>query len=418
MSFTPTTRLNVAFRFDGSLRPVGQLALAQRRLLFEFAPSFLKDGLPLSPFTLPVKTGVHEEKKYTFEGLHGVFNDSLPDGWGRLLLDRAMEGVGVRRDQLTPLDRLAFVGSAAMGALTYEPAAASGEPVASTVDLLRLAEASRQVLAGDSAAVVAELLELGGSSGGARPKVFVDYHPERDALAVGSSVPQPGYLPLLVKFAARSDPEDVGAVEYAYAAMARAAGIRVSPTWLLRPSPSHPGFFGTRRFDRDDEHRVHVHSLSGLLHASHRFPSTNYETLLNVTRRLTRDQRSVESVFRRMVFNVAAHNRDDHSKNFAFQMSAAGEWSPTPAYDLTFSEGPGGTHWMALGGECKAPGRGHLLATARGAGVPEKAALAALDEVRAAVARWEAFASAAGVSRGSAERIGARLGSVDRDLRG
>ena len=210
-----------------------------------------------------------------------------------------------------------------------------------------------------------------------------------------------------MKFASREDPPDVGAVELAYAEMARAAGVEMAPAWLLGGRDGHPGFFATRRFDRLPEGgQLHLHSLCGLLHADHRVPSTDYETLLKVTRLLTRDQRAVEQAFRRMVFNVFAHNRDDHSRNFAFLMDGGGTWSLAPAYDLTFSHGPGGEHWMTLAGEGRDPGNPHLLAVAAEVGVAERNARTIIDEVKAGVSRWDDFASTAGVSRRSRRKVG------------
>jgi len=405
MRGTPTTQLQVSLRFGESSCVVGELSLHQQRIRFSFDATFLEAPLPLSPFKLPAAAGVHEETRYTFEGVHGLFNDSIADGWGRRLLDREMARQGIERAQITPLDRLAYVGSDSMGALTYEPMSPREPSPTVALDLLRLESEAQQVLAGDMTSHFPELLALGSSVGGARPKLLLDALPDGEA------------LPLLVKLRGQGDPVDIGAIEFAYARMARAAGIDMTRTWLLHPEVSHPGIFATQRFDRPDGHQVHIHSHSGLLHASHRFPSATYELLLKVTRHLTRDQQAVEANFRRMVFNIATHNRDDHSKNFAFQMNAAGEWGLTPAYDLTFSAGPGGTHWMALSGECSAPGRAHILSTASTTGVPAKTALAILEDVRAAVSRWEQLADESGVSRASTQRIGERLHTIDSELR-
>jgi len=413
--FRPVETLDVALAFEpGAEIPVGRLACNGHRILFEFARSFLDDPLPISPIMLRPAPGVLDEPRHRFEGLFGVFDDSLPDGWGRLLLDREMDRLGVGRERLTPLDRLAFVGEQGAGALVYRPAYEAGnEP--GDVDLHGLAEGALRVLSGEAGDVLRELLALGGSSGGARPKVRVDWHPEAGTLVAGRWMPDEGFLPLLVKFGNVEDPVDAGAVEHAYAAMARAAGIEVAPTWLLGARDDHPGFFATRRFDRPGHgRRLHLHSLCGVVHADHRFPSTDYETLLKATRLLTADQRAVEQVFRRMVFNVLAHNRDDHSRNFAFLMDSAGQWRPSPAYDLTFSHGPGGEHWMTLAGEGRQPGWEHVSSVARDTGVGDRSACDIVGEVRDAVGRWTDHAEGAGVSPGSAARILAVLESCGR----
>lgn len=407
MTFTPVEQLDVAFRFDGvEERSVGRLAWVGRRILFEFAPSFLADPLPLSPLRMAVRPGVLEDPRRTFEGLFGVFDDSLPDGWGRLLVDRDLERRGVRREVVTPLDRLAFVGEHGPGALIYRPATPEGR-TRSGVDLRTLADEARSVLAGDAATVFPQLLALGGSSGGARPKVLCALRPADGAVIVGRGGLPEGFVPVLVKFRNAADPKDAGAVEHAYAAMAREAGIDMAPSWLLAPVRADPGFFATQRFDRDP--RVHLHSLCGLLHADHRVPSVDYEDLLKTARFLTRDQRAVDQLFLRMVFNVFAHNRDDHSRNFAFTMDAEGAWTLAPAYDLTLSSGPGGEHWMTVAGEGRDPGESHLLAVAERAGVAVRTARGAMDAVRSALASWSRLAAESGVGRTSRARVAKAL---------
>jgi serine/threonine-protein kinase HipA len=412
VSFTPTRLLSVGLRLDGEERPVGRLAWVDRRILFEFDAAFLASPLPLSPLRLPVKPGVLEDPKRTFEGLFGLFDDSLPDGWGRLLLDREMDHRGVGRGALTPLDRLAFVGQEGAGALTYRPAWEAAAP--SVVDLAVVADEARRVLEGDEASVFPELIALGGSSGGARPKAYVGWRPEDGTLVAGRSVLPAGHLPVLVKFPLRGDPADVGAIELAYARMAVAAGIDVSPTWLLGTTREQPGYFATRRFDRAP--RAHIHTACGLLHADHRVPSLDYEALLKATRWLTRDQRAVDQMFRRMAFNVVAHNRDDHSRNFAFRMDETGRWHLAPAFDLTFSSGPGGEHWMTVAGEGRRPGTTHLFEVARRVGVVPEEAARIVDDVRASVADWASIAEEAGVGTSSRRRVGSALAGVSPGL--
>lgn len=409
--FTPVRLLSVFMRFGGESLLVGRLAWVERRILFEFAKDFPQRLNP-SPFRLRQAPGaaVIPGPERIFEGLHGVFNDSLPDGWGRLLMDRKLRAEGVMPGELTPLDRLAWVGSRGMGVLEYQPehpsfGAREGEEA---LDLDVLARQARLVLEDDAEAVLDQLLRAGGSPGGARPKVLVGCSPDRAHLVHGDDVLPEGYSHWLVKFGAREDPADMGAIELAYAHMARDAGI-VMPEAALFSTAGGGRFFGLKRFDRGDAERVHMLSLSGLLDADFRVPSVGYEELLKATRLLTRRQDEVEQVFARMVFNVFAHNRDDHPKNHSFLMGADGEWRVSPAYDVVFSSGPGGEHALAVAGEGRNPGPEHLLRVADSVGVPRKKAAESMDRVRATLGRWEEIAGQAGVSGAMQQAVAGRL---------
>ncbi|MDE1149894.1 MAG: type II toxin-antitoxin system HipA family toxin [Azospirillaceae bacterium] len=388
---------------------VGRLAWRDRAAWFEYDQAFLSQGFEVSPFRLRLGPGVMEGPREVFDRLHGLFNDSLPDGWGRLLMDRKLHQVGVQPGRLTPLDRLAWVGTRGMGALTYVPehpvlAADAGNDV----DLDRLAGESRLVLADDPVAVLDELLRIGGSPQGARPKALVGCSPAGTRLIHGVDDLPDAYEHWIVKFRGVGDPPDVGAIEQAYTGMARQAGIAMPPTRLF-PSTTGPGHFGIRRFDRVGNRRVHMHTLSGLLNIDHRLPSVGYDGLLKATRSLTRRQADVEQMFARMVFNVLAWNRDDHTKNHSFLMAADGTWSVSPAYDITFSSGPGGEHALDIAREGREPGIDHILRVAGDVGVRRDVALACVDQVKAAIDRWPQLASEAGVSATSAAEVGRRI---------
>ncbi|MCA9545290.1 MAG: type II toxin-antitoxin system HipA family toxin, partial [Myxococcales bacterium] len=336
MKLAHDTPLEVWLRqAPGVERRVGRLAAQRRQIFFEYDPAWLASGPALSPFHLPPRPGLYRDPQHVFEGLPGLCHDSLPDGWGRLLMDRQARKLGLRG--LTPLDRLACVGERGMGALVYRPAV-SLDAAQGPLDLDVLAHHAAEVLAGEAEDLLVELLRLGGSPAGARPKVLLARVPD-GTWTHGEADPPAEHEPWLVKFPARTDPEDIGAVEEAYARMARAAGVEVMPTALF-PSATGPGWFGTRRFDRVAGRRVHVHSLSGLLHADHRVPTLDYADLLKATFLLTKDHGEVVRQFRRAVFNVRAHNRDDHSRQFAFVLSDGGDWRLAPAYDLTCADGP------------------------------------------------------------------------------
>jgi serine/threonine-protein kinase HipA len=401
-------KLDVRFTRDpASSFLVGQLAEAEHRVYFEYAPDMLERGLWLSPLKLPLEGGLHEHTDREFGPLPGLFDDSLPDGWGLLLMDRHFRKAGLEPAGVSCLDRLAFLGTRTMGALTYHPPVDLEDAGRGMFDLQALADQSRRILAGSSEDVLPDLLRAGGSPAGARPKVLVGLRGE-EILSGEDDLPD-GYEHWIVKFFAKDDSPDTGAVEYAYSLMAREAGIDMPPCRVFETIDGDR-FFGARRFDRRGNRRFHVHSFGNLIHANFRIPSCDYGQLLKVTSILTRNHQDVLRCYRRMVFNVLAHNRDDHVKNFAFVMSDDGEWSLSPAYDLTYSTGPGGEHSMTVAGEGRDPGRGDLLRLADPAGISPKAAGAIIDEVTAGVHRWPDHANRAAVTPDSRRRIAGVLG--------
>jgi len=398
MTYIPVDLLHV---FLGNHK-VGRLALVGRRIYFEYEPTFITAGLEISPFKLPLKIGAVPLEDSIFEGLFGVFNDSLPDGWGRLLLDRQVRRHGIAPEQLTPLDRLTHVGRHGMGALRYEPDVNMSHLAEEVISLDHLARESTQVLTGDTDEVFPELLALAGSSAGARPKVMVGVNENRTNIIHGQQQLPEGYQHWMVKFASSSDIKDIGAVEYAYSLMAKASGIDMPQTHLFLASKG-TGYFGVQRFDRLGNEGIHMHSIAGLLHADHRLPSLDYESVLRATFLLTKNINEVEKMFRLAAFNVLAHNRDDHAKNFAYLMLPDGTWQASPAYDLTFSSGPGGEQSTTVMGEGKNPNVEHLLALAKKFDI--KPARPIIDEVQSAIFRWIEFADDAGVGAASKRKI-------------
>lgn len=389
---------------------VGRLAIdPHRRLLFQYDPAFLGSGLELSPLTLPLSPDVMIGPPDMFGGLMGLFEDSLPDGWGRLLLDRRATQLGMSPAALTPLDRLAVVGARTMGALVYEPEAPFEDPT-----IVKLAELERDagtVLHGVEGVDLERLIAVGGSPQGARPKVLVQLAPNGD-VHFGAREIAPGFTAWLVKFPAREDDRHSASLEHAYFLMAAAAGLDVPRTRVLGKTSRHPGHFAIERFDRDGTKRIHVHTLSGLVNLPQGYSAFDYRNLLRITRQLTHSEAAVAEVFRRACFNVFAHNRDDHSRNFAFVMDDRGTWHPSPAYDLTYAEGPGGEHTMLVAGEGRHPDRTHLATVA--ADLELKRSAAIIDEVRAAVARFPRFADQAGVPARLRDRITRALGLAKR----
>ena len=406
-TYTPTTEIKIGLDFSAGVIPVGRLASRDHKTYFEYDASFLKSGLEISPHRLPLKPGLYSFDYSLFEGLPGVFNDSLPDGWGRLLFDRALRSLGVLPSSVSALDRLAHVGTHGMGALIYEPDHSQVE-ADGLLSLDKLAEQAQDVMDGRSEDVIQMLLDLNGSSAGARPKALIGVDKLRQNISHGVSNLGEGYEPWLVKFANTHDGADAGAIEYVYAQMAKEAGIHV-PYVHLFPARHGAGYFAIKRFDRDGPKRFHMHTACGLLHSDFRIPSLDYEDLLALTGILTRDVREVEKMFRLAVFNVMAHNRDDHAKNFSYLMNEEGQWKLSPAYDLTFSSGPRMEQSTTVMGEGKNPSIEHLKKLGEGAGLSETQIAAIIEQTKAALAGWSDKAKEYGVSKANIDLVGKKL---------
>lgn len=412
MTHKPTPVLTVYIDTAKRVK-VGRLAAPGRQILFEYDPAFIASGLAISPFNLPLRAGVFQGDPAMFDGMFGLFNDSLPDGWGRLLLDRAVERHGINRGELTPLDRLAHVGPNGMGALIYEPDQSGEEDETVSLQLDRIADEAATVLAGEQGAIIDKLLKLNGASSGARPKVVAQVSADKKNVIHGSDALPEGYSHWMIKFPSANDASDIGQIEYAYSLMANDAGLKMPETFLFKSKRKK--YFGIKRFDRDGDRRVHMHSLSGLINADHRTPSLDYDTLLKVTLMLTKDVREVERAFAMATFNVLAHNRDDHSKNVSFLLDSKGDWRLAPAYDLTFSFGPGGEQSMMVMGEGKAPGVKHLRALADKHGI--RGGNAIIARVQKTLSKWPAFAQQAGVTKKSVALVERALaGIAKRDV--
>jgi serine/threonine-protein kinase HipA len=405
MAYSPIELLTVYLDARNQRRKVGRLAFKDRQLLFEYDASFIASGIELSPIKLPLRPGISVADTTIFDGLFGVFNDSLPDGWGRLLLDRTVEKYGIHRGQLNPLDRLAYVGRHGMGALSYEPELGLENTDDVPLALDRIAEESAAVLAGENEEVFEELLRLNGSSSGARPKIVAQVSPDKKRIIHGQQQLQSGFAHWMIKFPSSQDARDMGAIEYAYSLMAKDAGVEMPETHLFRTKRNK--YFGTKRFDRNGDARIHMHSLGGLIHADHRSPSLDYDTVLRVTLALTRNIQDAEKAYALACFNVLAHNRDDHVKNFSFLLNARNEWIFAPAYDLVFSYGPGGEQSMLVMGEGRNPGTAQLQTLGKQHGI--KNAPEILAKVERAVANWPHYAELADVSRKSTNDVAGKI---------
>lgn len=417
MNYSPVSQITASLDFGGdSVIQVGRLASAERgRIYFEYSP--ILRGLRISPLRLPPKPGLMTFDPMLFEGLPGVFYDSLPDGWGRLLLDRLARSKGIAPNQLTALDRLAHVGHSGMGALVYEPDLSGDRPY-DALDIDDLALKTEQVLRGSAEDVLEELVALNGSSAGTRPKAMISINPTGSRIIYGESDKTfKGYVPWLVKFPNTQDGPDAGAIEYVYSLMAREAGVFMSETRLF-PAKNGPGYFTTRRFDRKESEggmtRRHVHTAGGLLHSDFRTPSLDYEDLLALTEIMTRDMREVEKMYRHAVFNVMSHNRDDHAKNFSFVMDFKGEWKLSPAYDITFSSGPGGQQSTMVLGEGKYPSSENLRTLGKKAKLDNKTIAQIIESTRDALGGWKTRARQHNVSRANIKLIGDSIDQLTR----
>ena len=337
---------------------VGTLAKTPERVVaFEYDLDWLNNGFSISPFSLPLIKKVFIPKYEPFDGLFGVFNDSLPDGWGRLLVDRLFLKNKINPTEIDNLNRLAVVQESGMGALTYKPGHRfQTENDVSNLDIL--AQECSKILESQNSDNLDELFQLGGSSGGARPKIL-------------TSIDNKDWI---IKFPSSTDPKNIGEKEYQYSLCAKNCGINMTETKLF-PSEICSGYFGIKRFDRQSNKKVHMVSASGLLETSHRLPNLDYNLLMKLTLELTRNYEDIEQLFRLMCFNVFAHNRDDHSKNFSFLYDDnKKEWHLSPAYDLTYSFSFNGEHATTINGEGKNPNLDDILAVAKNIGLNEKSA--------------------------------------------
>ncbi len=309
---------------------IGKLAITPGSLCaFEYDAEYIKTGMSISPFILPLENRVFIAKRTPFAGGFGVFGDSLPDGWGNLILDYYLKQKGIDPNKLTILQRLSLIGSTGRGALEYFPDN-SNTTKDELIDFDLLAKEAEEILSSkDYNAKVDTLYQYGSSSGGARPKVFAKI----------------GDKEWLVKFKSSNDSKEIGQIEYEYSLLAKECGIEMPETKLIGGK-----YFGVERFDRTKQGKIHTISASGLLNADYRIPSLDYIELLKACAALTRNMEEVYKLFRQMVFNILISNRDDHSKNFSFQL-INNNWQLSPAYDLLPSIGFNGYHTTTINGK-------------------------------------------------------------------
>ncbi|MGN0367618.1 MAG: type II toxin-antitoxin system HipA family toxin [Wujia sp.] len=351
-------------------REVGTLALAgDGKVAFSYCQEWLEKGFSISPFSLPLENKVYVPYKRYFNGLYGVFADSLPDAWGNLLVDRILKGHGIN-ENVTILDRLAMVGKSGMGALEYEPDYhLTDDKVLDDLDYL--SQQCQKILNTEYSPELDALYKMGGSSGGARPKIITNVD--------GTD--------WMIKFPAHVDSREIGLQEYEYSKCAKKCGITMPETKLF-PSCECGGYFGIQRFDLvqggAENRKIHVVTTAGLLEADYQLPCLDYHDLMKLTRIITRENKEdIEDMFRRACFNVYAHNRDDHAKNFSFLYDEERDlWRLSPAYDLTYSNTYWGEHTTSVDGNGKNPGEQQLLNVGVKAGIRKNTCLEIMEQIK------------------------------------
>lgn len=319
------------------------------QIAFEYSAEAMAHGLELCAYTLPLQ-GPSLRRDFPAHqlALPGPVYDSLPDGWGMLLMDRLFKRRGLNPARIGPLERLAYIGQNAMGAMSFEPVAEDLLVSSEDIPLERLASDVREVLNGEGGPFLQKLLQVGGSPQGARPKALLYGD---GGTGVFSTQARSNLDAWLIKFPARQEPPEVCAIEAVYAECLRRCGIQTPPCHYFK-LPDGQAAFATKRFDRVDGLRVPMQSLAAFTGADFQNPGAlDYSNFIRATRLCTNDVRQQALAFERAVFNVVFNNRDDHPKNFAYVMAKAGNWTLAPAYDVTYCEGPGGYHQMDIMGE-------------------------------------------------------------------
>jgi len=404
---------------------VGAVALDPRlgAYAFGYDPAWLKTGIELAPLTMPARGyrgpfAFPDRPKPSFRGLPGMIADALPDDFGNALIDAWMAAKGVARDEVTALDRLAYMGRRGMGALEFRPVRGATRESSEPLEMKSLVEAARRALRGDltgdreAQAALANIIRVGASAGGARAKAVVGWNPATGDIRSGQFDLPPGFEHWLLKFDGVGKDDklgpgaDYGRIEYAYHLMARAAGITMTPCRLLEENGR--AHFMTRRFDRDANEKHHIQSLCALDHLDFKQRATHScAQVFLAASRLGLDAAAFREIFRRMALNVMARNCDDHTRNIAFRLKRNAAWELAPAFDITHAHNPKGEwtqqHMLSVNGKFDGISRADLLADADRFGVRRPKEI--LSEVREALSRWAGFAEKAGLRGAQSDRI-------------
>ena len=381
------TILRVHAQADGNDSFLGTLSYdaKARTSAFQWSEEALGARVEWSPLCLPLREQMWLSGKaeYDLNGLPGLIHDALPDGWGLLLMDRAFGRAGIRKEEITPLLRLAYLADRCWGALRFEPEWGGGSRLDKQASLMALAEEASLIDQGELREVSNTLLLAGGSPHGARPKILVAINGAHDHVLVGQEILPAGYRHVLVKFAAKDESPTAPILEYCYIRAAKMAGIATMPAEVLDLGDKFA--VCVDRFDRSEGQRRHVHSLGGMLHITHRAANADWVNVAQVLKKLSGGELHMLEAFRRATFNALCCIRDDHAKNHAFMRHPDGVWSMSPAYDITYCDGPGGYHTMQYAQHTgKNVTWDDLLRTAQAFNVDQTTVLAELDNCRSA----------------------------------
>lgn len=385
---------------------IGDMIENEGKIYFKYHPDFVVNGLEISPFKLKLSNEILVPKEQHFDGLFGVFSDSIPDGWGKLLLDRKLLSLGINLNDISALDRLAYLDKNAVGAISYQPEYENDYSNLHQIDLDVISNEIETVLSGTSEDVIDELFQLGGSSGGARPKIFVGFNPKTEELLYGKLDLPDGFEHWIIKFPSSNDLKDIALIEFTYNQMAKNAGIEVNEFRLFNSKKGNY-FFGSKRFDRIHNQKLHLHSVCGLLHDNFRMSTLDYGHIMDCAFTLEKDFNAYAKVLRLATFNVLAHNRDDHSKNFSFLMDKNGNWKFAPAYDLTFANSSFGFHSTTVAGESKNPTLEHLKELAKHFGIKNPNSI--FEEVKSSISEFNSLGNTIGITKDSIKLISGNL---------
>ncbi len=407
-------RLNVML---GS-RHVGELLAQDGAHYFSYSEDFLQDPLPLSPYELPAAPGTTHHTKGYFATLPGLVYDSLPDRFGMSVLRAAFRAQDIPSP--SPLQMLSYLGERTMGALSYEPCKEDLD-AQQAIDLVSTARSAKEILAYEHGENLdPAIMRAGGTAGGATPKLLAAISADNGKIITGASEIPSGMQAWLIKLnTAEQQAAALAQLEHAYFQMARTAGIRVPNTQLLSDA-NDVQHFAIERFDRDlknPNQRIHIHSYAAMAGLDFSAPDCDYEDLLRLTKHLTRNFEDVSEQFRRMLFNLLACNRDDHAKNFSFQMDASGHWSLTPAYDLLYTDNELGGNWMLLSGKRSNICYDDLLKLAELMGISKRRFDEMLSEVQDALAQWQDIAKQSGVGTGLRRTVQIVLKDLNKQLK-
>jgi serine/threonine-protein kinase HipA len=409
---------------------VGAVALDPRLgyYAFQYAPAWKRTGIELAPLTLPLDGPdiviFPDLPELTFYRLPGLLADALPDAFGNALIDAWMATHGVAKNEITTLDRLAYMGKRGMGALEFHPERGSHRESSAPLEMQTLVEEARRLIEGnlsidhEAQTALANILRVGTSAGGARAKAVIAWNQQNNVIRSGQFDAAPGFEHWLLKFdgvgvdAELGTGGDYGRIEYAYHLMARQAGIEMAPSRLLEENGR--AHFMTRRFDRQIVNgrtvKHHVQTLCAMDHLDFRQRGTHaYAQLFLAITRLKLGDDALDQAFRRMCFNVTARNCDDHTKNFAFLLKQGGTWELSPAYDVTHAHNPKGEwtyqHLMSVNGKFEEITRDDLLEEGDRFMVRRPKDL--VEHVRDAVENWPAHAKEGGLRDTTQARVAA-----------